>query len=354
LNLTLIPRLDPRVHPATTPLASIVIPARNEAGRIEATVRAFLAQEYPSFEVIVVNDRSTDETGAVLGRIHDPRLVVIDGAEPPDGWLGKPWALDQGTRRAAGEILLISDADILYAPESLRSAVAEIQRDDSALIAIFPRFDMQGFGEHVGMGMLPFALILFPVWLFNRWQHPRVGMGAGAGNVVRRSALEGIEFFAKMRDAVVDDIALAQNLRRAGGRTHAVLAHDLVRVRMYHGAQQVVEGFTKNVFPGMGRHYSFAAVMLGLMIVLHLFPYAYAFTGDRYAIATVILISVTRVVAFGGTRHSLLNAIFLHPLMVVFWCWILIRSVWITGVRKQVHWRGRVYDARHTRFGSER
>src|SRR5205814_5609801 len=109
LNLVLIPKL--RVsRQASGVRVSIIIPARNEARTIEQTVRFMLAQTYRDLEVIVVDDRSTDATGAILDSIADPRLIVIHGAELPDGWLGKPWACFQGSQRASGELLLFVDA----------------------------------------------------------------------------------------------------------------------------------------------------------------------------------------------------------------------------------------------------
>ena len=344
LNLTLTPRLDPEARLSSAELVSIVIPARNESAAIEQTVRAFLAQDYPDFEVIVVNDRSTDETAAILARIDDPRLTVILGEERPEGWLGKTWALQQGARRARGAIILFADADIFYAPQAVRAAVAELTRLDAALVALFPHFEMHGFGENVGMAMLPFTFAVFPYWLINRWQLPRLAVGAGSGNIVRREALERIGFFTRLRDAVIDDVWLAQTMRRNGERTYVVRADHLIRVHMYDSAKQIVDGFTKNLFVGFGRSYAVALSFFVVYVAGNIFPFVYAFTGDVYAIATVVLLSVIRVIIFRSTKHALWNAILLHPLMSVFWAYIFLRSIWVTGVRRRVHWRGRVYD----------
>ena len=141
-NLRDVPRLKSDRAPKLQPRVSIVIPARNEARVIERTVRAFLDQDYQNFEVIVVNDRSTDATGEILRSIHDPRLVVVEPEETPAGWLGKPWAMEQGSARARGELLLFVDADLIYAPAAIRAAVAEIESSDAALIALLPHFEM--------------------------------------------------------------------------------------------------------------------------------------------------------------------------------------------------------------------
>ncbi len=354
LNLVLLPKLFALARPLREPLVSVVIPARNESLVIEKTVRAFLAQDYPRLEIIVVNDRSDDSTGEILAAIRDDRLIVIDAEETPSGWLGKPWALEQGARRASGELLLFVDADLVYAPAAVRAAVSEIERDGASLITLFPFFEMHTFGEHVGMPQLPFVLTALPVWLFNRWQRPRLALGGGSGNLIRREALESVGFFSPLRDSVIDDVALSRQVRKSGGRTVAVRAERLVRLRMYRGAGAIIEGFTKNFFVALGRSYIAAAMFLLFFVVAHLLPFALALTGVRLAIATVATIIITRLVLFGALGYSLWNAVLLHPLMSLLWIWILIRSVWITGIRKEVRWRGRVYDAGQTRFGGDR
>jgi len=354
LNLVLLPKLSAAAKPLAEPLVSIVIPARNEELVIGETVRAFLAQDYRNLEVIVVNDRSSDATASILANIDDARLTVIDGVETPEGWLGKPWALEQGGRRARGELILFVDADVVYAPEAIRAAVAEIERNGGSLIVLFPFFEMHTFGEHVGMPILPFVMTGMPLWLFNRWQRPGFAMGGGSGNLVRRDTMETLGYFSTLRNSVIDDIGLARQVRKSGGRTYGVRAEHLVRLRMYRGARAIVEGFTKNAFPSVGRSYFGAAVLLLFIAIAHLLPYGLALTGDRWAIATVILISVIRLVLFSAIGYSWWNAVFLHPLMMIFWLYIILRSVWITGIRNEVHWRGRVYDAGQTRFGGDR
>src|SRR5260370_14362982 len=145
VNLRVTPRLDANRSPRDTPLVSIVVPARNEAHIIERSVRAFLAQDYTNFELIVINDRSSDETAEILRRISDARLTVIDGTETPAGWLGKTWALEQGSTRARGELLLFADADLIYAAPAVRAAIAYLVRNDAALARLPSAFRKQNF-----------------------------------------------------------------------------------------------------------------------------------------------------------------------------------------------------------------
>jgi glycosyltransferase involved in cell wall biosynthesis len=355
VNLALIPRLRADAQPAREPLVSIVIPARDEARVIEQTVRAFLAQTYPNLEVIVVNDRSTDGTGEILRAIHDDRLRVVDGEEPTPGWLGKPWALHQGSLLARGELLLFADADVVYAPAAIRAAIAHRETRNPSLLTLLPHFEMRGLGENAAMPMLAiFCFTFMPTWMSNRTRIVALAIGGGTGNLVTREAYAAAGGHEALKDSVVDDVALARLVRHTGGTTEIVRADELIALRMYHGLREVVEGFTKNAFAVFGRNYV-AGILIAIgTVIVHILPYVLALTGDRISIATVVIISVTRLILFRSLRYRLDNALFLHPVMAAIWLWIFLRSMWLTGIRRKLLWRGRTYDARRTRFGAER
>lgn len=354
VNLLLVPRLK-RERPAATPLVSVIIPARDEERAIGSTVRALLAQTYPSLEVIVVNDRSTDGTGGILAAIDDPRLVAVHGEEPPAGWLGKPWALHQGSLRARGELLLFVDADVHYSPDAVAAAVARMQRSGHAMTSLLPRFELHGFWEHIAMPNLAvFVFMLAPIWLANRTRIPLLAVGGGPGNLVRREAYDAAGGHTALKDSVVDDVALARLFRRAGYGTEVVRADEgLVSLHMYHGLREVIDGFTKNLFSVFGRSYLVVALVLTVTLIGNVLPVILAFTGDPISIATVVIMSLARVILFASLGYRLDNAIFGNVPMVLVWTYILLRSTWRTGIRRQLHWRGRTYDAGRTRFGAD-
>ena len=226
------------------PLVSVIIPARNEAPNIERTVRALLAQTYAPLEVIVVDDRSDDATASIVEGITDGdgRLQLLRGADAPEGWLGKPWALHQGSGMARGEILLFVDADIHYEPEAVAAAVAHLQESGAAMVTLAPHLVMETVAERIAMPMLALALFSFiPTWFSNRTTIARLGVGGGTGNLIRRPDYEAAGGHEALRDAVVDDVATARLLRRHGRRTVVVRAGDLVSVRMYDGARAIVD-----------------------------------------------------------------------------------------------------------------
>lgn len=348
LNLLLLPRLRRgTAAPLRGPFVSVIIPARDEERAIERTVRSMLAQTYEDLEVIVVNDRSTDRTADILAAIGDPRLVVVHGEDdPPRGWLGKPWALAQGSRRAKGELLLFVDADIHYEPETVALAVAEQQRSGASLLALLPRFILRGFWENAAMPQLALvALSVMPVWLANRTTHPKLGIGGGPGNLVVRADYDAAGGHEALRAEVVDDVGLARLIRASGRRTIVVRADDFVSLRMYHGLGEVVDGFTKNLFATMGRNYAVGLTGLAMMLIGQLLPYALLFVPSTRALAIAVVATLTlvRVVLFTSLRYRLDNALFLHPVLVAVWTWIFLRSMWVTGVRNELRWRGRVY-----------
>ncbi len=244
----------PRLSPAGPgvrggPRVSVVIPARNEERTIEKAVRSHLGQDYPDLEVIVVEDRSSDATAAVLARLaaEDRRLTVVPGSEPPPDWLGKPHALFQGAARARGDLFLFADADVLYGPKALSESVALLERRGLDLLALFPKLEMAGFWENVLMPYLAESYFFGPAFLLNSDSQKWFAVGGGAGMLLRAGAYRAAGGHEELRNSVIDDMHLATRVRRSGGRCRMARADDRVRVRMYRGFRDVFDGFTKNL-----------------------------------------------------------------------------------------------------------
>lgn len=367
LNLMLLPRLRRSERRTEGPLVSIIVPARNEERAIEASLRALLAQNYGSFEIVLVDDQSTDRTRetAIFAAEGDSRLTILDGETPPPGWLGKPWAHQQGAARARGELLLFVDADVRYEPEALGSAVAEIERSGAGLLSLMPAIGMRGFWEHVMMPQLALAAFsVLPTWLVNHVRWAKLAIGGGTGILIRRWVYEAAGGHERLRSSVIDDISLA----RIGAKiapARVVLAEDLVSVRMYHGLREIVGGFTKNFYFVLGGNLVTAFAILLVSTLFHLAPYVWTAaaltellrgaTPSRAAILGALslgLIHFSRLLVYIRFRYGIANALFAHALMVVLWVWVALRSTWRVGVRRQLGWRGRTYDARIKRFGA--
>jgi glycosyltransferase involved in cell wall biosynthesis len=359
-NLIAFRRL-PRGTLRERPRVSIVIPARNEEAAIGATLDAALAEDYPDFEVIVVDDGSTDGTAAEIGRrAGEPRLSAIAGAPLPEGWLGKPHALFQGSERATGDFLLFMDADVRLAPEALRDAVAFCGEHRLDHLALLPHFERRGFWEEVLMPLLGVAVyMLFPSFLA-RLPRTRAAFGSGAFNLVRATAYRQIGGHRLLARSVIDDIRLAIEVKAAGFRSAFALGDRLVRLRMYSGRSEIVEGFTKNVHSAVSRMPLFTLFNLTVGTVLNSAPFAWplwALAAPASALAPPGLALAAGLALLLGSRAAVqlrlgypLWPILFHPLTVAGGNWIVLRSLWMAHGAGVVRWRGREYARDETSF----
>lgn len=250
-------RLDARLTPDPAgeaplldgPLVSVVVPARNEARGIGAAVRSHLDQRYRQLELIVVDDESTDGTGAVAQRAAagDTRLRVVTGAPPPEGWVGKSWACHQGVRTARGAWLLFSDADVIHHPDALGRCLALARRLDRGGLTLAPRVDTVTAAERV---VMPAAIQLIRTMVapgvLARLQRCPITMAAGAFILVRRDVYDAVDGHAGVGHHMVDDLSLARAVKRSGALLVPADGTGLVHLRMYHGLGEMWRGWRKN------------------------------------------------------------------------------------------------------------
>jgi chlorobactene glucosyltransferase len=243
--------------PDPAPRVSVIIPARNEARNIEHCVRSVLGTRYPSVDVIVVNDHSTDATAGIARSIaaQDSRLSVIDAPDLPDGWFGKQWACATGARAARGDLLLFTDADTRHAPDLLTRAVNALRAREAALLSIAGHQEMHTFWERVVQPQM-FALLSVR---YGGTEHvsnakrPEDVIANGQFVLVRREAYDAVGGHAAVRDRVAEDMALAQEFFRLGQRVVLMLALQQFSTRMYASLREVIDGWRKNIYAG-GRH----------------------------------------------------------------------------------------------------
>jgi len=366
VNVWRTPRLSRprRPDPAAWPRLSVVVPARNEERSIEAGARSHLAQDYPPvlLEVIVVDDRSTDGTRAILDALArtEPRLRVLSGVEPPEGWLGKPHALHQGAAAATGDWILFADADVRYAPSAVSEAVRLLEAERLDFLAVFPAFEMQGFWENVLLPNIPISYFFGLGFLANSDRHRWMAAGGGAGNLVRRTAYAAVGGHEGIRGSVIDDIRLAMAVKRGGFRCRMALADDRVTVRMYRGFREVWNGFTKNVAFVFGGAFGLV-FLLGTVLtwIAALAPVAALAAwalgapippGDvRLAAAGLLIVALLRALLAALLAYPLWTA-WTQPLMTVVWGGIVARSLYWRFVRRELRWRERRYDAQAAKF----
>ena len=204
-------------NPSGNPRVSIIVPARNEEEDIELSLTRLLELDYDNYEVIAVNDRSTDRTGEIMERVAlsgsvKGRLRVIHHSELPFGWLGKTHAMWTATNEATGDWLLFTDADVLFKPDSVRRALAYAEAERADHVVLFPQMIMKRPGEYM---MIAFFQTMF-VFGHRPWKvadpKTRDHMGVGAFNLIRRSVYEAVGTYEALRMEVLDDMKLGLSL----------------------------------------------------------------------------------------------------------------------------------------------
>jgi len=272
-----VPRLRPSAGPAARPAkVGVVVPARNEAAGIDACVRSLLAQEDVELDLLVVNDGSTDGTGAILDRLaaEDARLRVLHDPELPEGWLGKVHALHLGSSRVQGDWLLFADADVRLHPRAVASALALASREDRQLVALMPCFEWESAVEHGLMVALMIALVQAGSRHLDDPAFPDDAAGSGSFTLVGRAAYQRAGGHEPLRTAVLDDIELGRLGKRSGARVAFRMAPDLVRIRMYRGNRAAFWGLSKNVVASFRGRIGAALVAGGLVSGMLLGPLA--------------------------------------------------------------------------------
>ena len=345
---------------AEGPRLSVIVPARNESRTVETVVRTVLASAYPDLELIVVDDRSTDDTAAIVARLarDDPRLRLVHGAELPEGWYGKPWACVQGARAASGSLLLFTDADTRHTPELIPRAVSALLERRDGLVTVAPLQLCLSFWERVVMPQVWLLLgVRYHPSAVNRARRPRDVIANGQFILTTREAYEEVGTHEVVRHEVAEDLALAQAYHARGRRVFFVFAMDLMETRMYENLPHIVEGWSKNLYLGGRRSFpdepllrALVPLALAGVMVFWLAPVALlllALAGAAPAsLALPAALAVALSAAFWMTVTADMRIPPLHglayPAGALVVLYIIARST-IRGAG-QVEWKGRVYD----------
>lgn len=332
-----------------TPQVSIVVAARDEQRNIETGVRSMLSQQYSRLEVVVVDDRSTDQTGSILDRIAatEPRLTVVHLTDLPRGWLGKNHALQCGADRGSSEWILFADADIQMGPDTVGRAVRYAEANGVDHLAVAPDIIMPGpllsaFVVHFLYSFLAFT----KPW---KAKDPKSWffVGVGAFNLVRRTAYQGVDGHRRIALRPDDDLKLGKILKRAGWRQDALLGFRMVSVEWYHSLGEMIRGFEKNMFAGID--YSIALSLAGGLIQLIngvLPPVALLLTRGP----TQALFAVQVVIAIGTyyrlAREARMSGVvaLLYPVVVLLFVYIMWRTMILNLVHGGLQWRGTFYS----------
>lgn len=243
----------PAPPPANAPFVSVIVPARNEARNIRRCVEALLQQDYPNYEVLVLDDRSTDATPRILSELaaQSSRLRVLRGANLPPGWAGKPHALHQAARHARGEWLLFVDADTFLAPQALSAVIAKADKTRADLFTIMNRQIMETFWERAVLPLVFTALSVgFTPRKVNDPNKPDA-IANGQFLMIKRAVYDAIGGHESIRGSIVEDKDMAVLVKRRGYRLVVADGRAVAATRMYTSLPEMWEGWTKNIYLGL-------------------------------------------------------------------------------------------------------
>jgi cellulose synthase/poly-beta-1,6-N-acetylglucosamine synthase-like glycosyltransferase len=349
-----------RIDASGAPSVSILIPAKDEEAVLERCLRSVLAQDYPNFEVLVIDDRSEDRTAAIATShaAEDSRLRLLQVKDLPEGWTGKTHALDLGQREATGEWLLFVDADTTMHPACLTVALREAVDHGSDLLSVLPSLETASFWEKA---IQPFAgaclMVLFPLSRVNDPKQPEYAFANGQFILIRRTAYDAIGGHAAVRDKFVEDIHLGRLVRNNGLILRAVMAPDVLSVRMYSSFSAIVRGWSRILYSSFVDRPGKLALLAAFILVFSVTAYVaivgggivFAFGCHCPFVASAFALGVAheiiqttvfaRIYALTRTPRRYLALRFLGVFVML---WILARTFRMCRTH-QVVWRGTQY-----------
>jgi chlorobactene glucosyltransferase len=360
LNHFTIPRLGEFPSTREWPRVSILVPARDEEENIGPCVESLLRQDYPHFEVLVLDDHSTDRTRLILEQMaqDDSRLQVISGEPLPQGWLGKHWANHQLGQRATGDLLLFTDADTRHKPGTLRDAVSALIAQRLDLLTVFPREEMLTWGERLTVPILAFSIFcFFPMLLATKLRIPAVTVTIGQFMLFRRQAFQEIGGYKSVRGDVVDDVILGRRTAAMGFVWQLMDGTRHVSCRMYRDLESAWAGFTKNLFALFDYRivlYGIGWLWIGVSFLLPPLVLVFPELGRLWNIPTetaVIAVSQALLIfAIAYHRFRLpMYLVLLYPLNMVMFILLAVRSL-LHAILGYSSWKGRELPPPTLRF----
>ena len=338
------------------PRVSILFSALDEAEKLPAALASFLAQDYPDYEVIAVDDRSEDATGNILDAAvrENPRLKVVHVTSLPAGWLGKPHGLQQAFEHARGEWLVFTDADVRFEPNVLRSTIALAEQSNWDHLTLLCHAEMFTLGEKTAMTFFAMSLMLsLRPW---RASDPKSSayVGIGAFQLIRRDAYEKMGTHRRLKMEVVDDVKLGKSVKDAGLRSAVATAGRAVSVHWHAGLGNIIRGTTKNFYATTGFRPWVAAGQVASVLLMFLLPWlALPFVhgwARVFAAVAIVLPVLAQAGAALEFEESPLYAV-TQPLGALIFVWMLARSTFVTLRQGGIIWRGTFYPIEELKRG---
>jgi len=341
---------------ADCPKVSLIFAARDEQEKLPAALVTLVAIDYPGLEIIAVDDRSSDATGRILDDFasQHPQLKVVHVRGLPKGWLGKPHALQRGYEASTGELLVFTDADVKFAPDTLRRVATLLREKGLDHLTLLGDVERSGFWDTVlisffGMG---FQLATNPYDVSN--PNSRTYVGVGAFQMLRRAAYEGSGTHLRLAMEVVDDMKLGKIVKLSGFRSGVGVAQHYVSVAWHLGLVNLVRGVEKNFFAGAQFRSSVAIMQILALLVMNVVPFAGMFFGHGWirglAAASVLVALCFHLGVDVVMRVPPVYCLTL-PLGATIFAYMILRSTIITLRQGGIVWRGTFYPLEELRRG---
>ena len=323
------------------PSLSVIIPACNEEESIRQAISQLLDQDYPDFEVIVVNDRSTDHTGVVVEelKIKYPQLKVVNITDLPPKWLGKNHAIYQGVEQATGEWILFTDADVMFSPGSLKKTVSYSLENKLDHLTISPDITYKGF--FYGGFISFFLIVVTGLYLSSK------SAGIGAFNLIKKTTYQEIGGYEAIAMQPIDDFSLGKLVVKKGYKQSFGFSKGLISVKLFDNLFAMMKGIEKNQFAGMNYRVLPTLVFCWFILFLNVYPFAGLFFGSELV---RVLCGFSIMILFAIYNYSKkyidvsIRHVLIHPISALLYFWAVLNSMVKILSRGGIEWRGTVYS----------
>jgi len=330
-----------RVGRQYSDMVSILIPVRNEADNILTLLKSIHQQDYQNYEVIILDDGSTDDTFAVCSGFNKthPKFNVIKGGELPAGWIGKNYACHQLAQQAGGNHLLFLDADEQIKSGLINSAIHRMHLNKLGLLSLFTNQEMVTMGEKLVVPLMHFVLLnLLPVRLISLVKNPSIAAASGQFMLFDAMIYHQEQWHKAVKDKVVEDVEIMRLIKTKAYNGEALLANGMISCRMYKNYNEAINGFSKNFLAAF--NYSVIGFLIYLTLVV-IFPLILIMTLNFPLILFMCgLIILTRIMISLESGQNALYNVVLHPLQIFNMLLIAVLSIQ-KHLTKTTVWKGR-------------
>lgn len=340
------------------PLVSIIIAAKNEAKDIEGSIQSQLKQTYNNIEWIIVNDRSTDETGEIVNRLAeiDNRIKVIHINNLPNGWLGKNHALYKGYLASSGDYILFTDGDVYFKEDTVEKSITYFLEKDIDHLTLTPDMNVKPFWTKAFVTFFLFGFSYFKrPWRANN-DKSKIAIGIGAFNLLSKKAYEAVGTHKSIAMRPDDDLMLGVSIKRIGGKQRIVKGQMHLDVEWYPSLKEAIIGLEKNTFAGLFYSYFMVFFSLSGIFISQVWPFLALFLTEGvtrfiYAISIFLLFFVYQQTANVMAKGAVFYFI-VFPFSALLFMYCIARATFLTVKRGGIMWRGTFYSIKELKNNS--